>query len=184
MKIKSPNNIPKKIIKNEIWVLKTGLRFEIPSKLLEIADPTLISIYISRKTKTEKNRKTDDQHSTWNQNPVKTERESRSYTNLKMLRPILTGNAIIWKYFNICSPLLFAWISIFTFRFCSDTSANFYRNRNEFDFRLRFLIQDTPLLKLIFYICLDNVRLVFTLRPISTIDSCCMRAAVWHDKQH
>ena len=36
------------------------------------------------------------------------------------------------------SPLLFALIYIFTFRFCSDTSANFYRNRGEFDLRLRF----------------------------------------------
>ena len=37
-----------------------------------------------------------------------------------------------------CSPLLFAWTSIFTFRLCLDTSANFYLNRSEFDFRLRF----------------------------------------------
>ena len=41
---------------------------------------------------------------------------------------------------RLCSALLFAWISIFTFRFCSDTSAKFYRNRNEFDSRLRFSI--------------------------------------------
>ena len=31
-------------------------------------------------------------------------------------------------------------MSIFTFRFCSDTSANFYRNRNEIDLRLRFSV--------------------------------------------
>ena len=41
---------------------------------------------------------------------------------------------------RLCSPLLVAWVSIFAFRFCSDTSANFYRNRNEFDLRLRFSI--------------------------------------------
>ena len=39
---------------------------------------------ISRMKRPRKNRKTNAQHSTRNPNPVKTERESRSYTNLKM----------------------------------------------------------------------------------------------------
>ena len=40
---------------------------------------------------------------------------------------------------RLCFPLLFAWISNFTFRFCLGTSPIniFYRNRNECDFRFR-----------------------------------------------
>ena len=43
------------------------------------------------------------------------------------------------------SPLLFAWISIFTFRFCSDTSANNIKieNHSMYDCAIRFCL-DTP----------------------------------------
>ena len=37
---KSDKSYPKKV---KIWMLKTGLRIEVPSKLSEIADPTLTS---------------------------------------------------------------------------------------------------------------------------------------------
>ena len=47
---------------------------------------------------------------------------------------------------RMCSPLFFAWISIFSFLFCLNTSAILYRNRNEVDFRFAFrFFLDTPL---------------------------------------
>ena len=65
-------------------MLNTGLRVEIPSKLRETADPTLIARY-SKKIYPKKNRKMDTQYSTRNPNPVKTERDSRSYTTFRII---------------------------------------------------------------------------------------------------
>ena len=49
---------------------------------------------------------------------------------------------------------------IFTFRSCSKTSANFDRNRNEFDLRLSFAILFRHISNCFFCMCLDNACLV------------------------
>ena len=64
-------------------MLKTGLRSEIPSELSEIADRTLISGYYKKYSR-KKKRGMDARYSTRNPDPVKTERDSRSYTNFKI----------------------------------------------------------------------------------------------------
>ena len=96
---KNPTKTIRKKIK--IWMLKTGLRIEIRSKLSEIADPALISRYY-KKYVSEKNRKIDAQYSTRHPNPVKTERDSRSYTNFKMLQKNIRKN--IFAFFAFFTP--------------------------------------------------------------------------------